>query len=139
MEQENRRSGYKEIEVTADRGLEIWAPSLEELFETAAVGMLKLAGVQTEKGLEITREIKVSAEDIETLLVTFLEEIVFYLEDEETAFTSFQISINGNNLKAFMRGQKVIEIDHEIKAVTFNEIKIKLEENICRVTVVFDL
>ncbi len=139
MDQESVISGYKEIEVTADRGLEIWAPSLEELFENAAVGMLELAGVRTEKDSEVTHKIKISAVDLETLLVTFLEEVAFYLEDENTAFTRFQISIDGNDLKALMRGKKVVEIDYEIKAVTFNEIKIKYEENIFRVTVVFDM
>ena len=132
-------SGYREIEVTADRGIEVWAPDLEELFRVAAIGMLDIAGLKTEIEKEAHRDLKISAIDHETLLISFLEEILFLLEDEATVFSSSQISINEFELHATMSGKKAIWIENEIKAVTYNNLEIKFIDNEYQVTIVFDL
>jgi len=139
MDKETESAGYREIEVTADRGINVWAPDLEELFISAAEGMLSLAGITVEKGGGVSRELELDAIDLETLLVTFLEEIVFILEDEAIALSSVQVSINGTMLKALMKGQKVIRVEYEIKAVTFNNLKILYDGDKYSVTIVFDL
>ena len=132
-------SGYKEIEVTADRAIEVWALSLEDIFITSAIGMYDLAGITTEGEKNFARTISLSALDNEILLVTFLEELAYIIEDESIVFTGLHIDIDGNELKAEMGGRRFVEIEHEIKAVTYNELEIKEEGGKFYVTIVFDL
>lgn len=139
MTHRKKESGFLEIEVTADKGIEVWAPNLETLFVTAVEGMLNIAGLKTEHANEIKRDIDLSAFDLETLLVTFLEEVTFFIEDEKIAFSRFQINISEKKLRGQMFGKKVASIEHDIKAVTFNNLKIINTDSGFSVTIVFDM
>ena len=136
MEQE---SGYKEIEVTADKAIEVWALSIEDLFAIAAEGMLELAGIRSDKSSIVKKQIDLDAFDLETLLITFLEEIAYFLESDSVALKCEQIQISDTSLSASLIGKKVVGIDHEIKAITFNNLKITESDGSFHVTVVFDL
>lgn len=134
-----QKSGYKEIEVTADKAIEVWAPSIEDLFAIAAEGMLEIGGVRTDKSSLVKKQVELEGFDLETLLITFLEEIAFFLESDLVAFKCGQIQISDTSLSASLIGKKVVGIDHEIKAITFNNLKIIEFDGLFHVTVVFDL
>ncbi len=134
-----QKSGYKEIEITADKAIEAWAPSVEELFAIAAEGMFEIGGVRTDKSSLVKKQVELEAFDLETLLITFLEEIAFFLESDSVAFNCEQIQISDTSLNAALVGKKVVGIDHEIKAITFNNLKITESDGTFHVTVVFDL
>jgi SHS2 domain-containing protein len=134
-----QKSGYKEIEVTADKAIEAWAPSIEDLFAIAAEGMLEIGGVRTDKSSFVKKQVELEGFDLETLLITFLEEIAYFLESESEAFKCGQIQISDKSLSASLIGKKVVGIDHEIKAITFNNLKITEFDGLFHVTIVFDL
>jgi SHS2 domain-containing protein len=134
-----QKSGYKEIEVTADKAIEVWAPSIEDLFAIAAEGMLEIGGVRTDKSSLVKKQIELEGFDLETLLITFLEEIAYFLESDSVAFKCGQIQISNTSLSAALIGKKVVGIDHEIKAITFNNLKITEHDGLFHVTIVFDL
>jgi SHS2 domain-containing protein len=138
--QENRKSGYQEIVHTADLALHVWAPSLEALFEEAAGGMYTLMGVQSGGKLRCRREIRLDAGDVESLLVSFLNELLYHYEDEGIAYNHLAVKISaGYQLAATVEGAKSLRQEKEIKAVTFNDLAITQKEGRFEATVVFDV
>src|SRR5512146_725176 len=95
---------FEEIQHTADWSLHVWATDLPGLFAEAARGMNALAGARLAAGPELARQIHLAAPDAESLLVTFLSELLFIGEAEKLAFNKFEIQIGSGQLDAHMSG-----------------------------------
>ena len=133
------RTGYREIEHTADWELEVWAPDIEALFVQAAQGMLALSGLQIKTEPRVERQLDLQAPDDESLLVAFLSELLFLGEQEGLGFDHFRIKITEHRLSAQLSGAPLLSIDKEIKAVTFHRLAILTDENGLRTRLVFDV
>lgn len=132
--------GYEEVEHTADWALRIRAGTLEELFIRAALGMLQLAGAEPREGPTQKRWIELQATDNESLLVTWLEELLFVIETEEVTFTEFDLRMESNTrLTATVHEAPLKNIKKHIKAVTYHDLRITQLEAGLEVTVVFDV
>jgi SHS2 domain-containing protein len=130
---------FEEIEHTADWAIRVRGETLNELFENAANGMFSLLSP-----FSITREAKatqlhLSAVDIETLLVSWLEELLFRLETEHKGADSFKIEIIDTTLKANFKSMPVRSFKKVIKAVTYNELEIANDDEGFHTTIVFDV
>ena len=132
-------AGYREIEHTADWELQVWAPTLPELFEQAARGMYALSGMRLERPAHRQRRLTLQAADAESLLVLFLSELLHFIEHENLAFDRFQIELQGFELHASLRGAAVQKFDKEIKAVTYHNLQVRREAQGYRVNIVFDV
>lgn len=131
---------FEEIEHTADTALRIRGEDLEGLFCNAAVGMLQLAGIEPLAGPTRKRRIKLQASDDESLLVAWLEELLFLIEMDEVTFTEFDLTVEGNtNLTAEVHEAPIGMIKTHIKAVTYHNLKITQVDDGFEVTVVFDV
>jgi SHS2 domain-containing protein len=137
--QNPRRSGYREIEHTADWELEVWAPDLAELLEQAAHGMYALSGIQLKDSPLQERLLEIIAEDAESLLVSFLTELIYYFEQELIGFDTFRLDLNGFQLKAQLSGAELEIIEKEIKAVTYHRLQVRSSEHGLSVNIVFDV
>ncbi len=135
----NTASGFQEIEHTADWALKVWAPDMKSLLQTAAQGMNALAEVQLEFHQPVTRSVELEAFDRESLLVTFLSELLYLQEQEWIAFDRFEISLDGYHLKATLTGGSIQSLKKEIKAVTYHELAVVETEIGLEVVVVFDV
>jgi riboflavin kinase/FMN adenylyltransferase len=82
---------YREIEHTADRALRVWGSSLDDLFVGAARGMYSLMADLDGLVAVDWREIRLEAWDCETLLVDWLNELLFLTETEGLLFVEWQI------------------------------------------------
>ncbi|MFN2196517.1 MAG: archease [Anaerolineales bacterium] len=131
--------GFREIAHTADWQLEVWAPELPELFKLAAQGMYKLANVEVAQTARINRKLALTADDLETLLVNFLSELLFLGESEGLAFDQISLSLKGLQLYAQLSGAEILRQDKEIKAVTFHNLEILYLDELFRVQIVFDV
>ena len=80
---------YEEIEHTADWALRVRGQTLTELFRNAGLGMLSLLGIEHGPGNAESRFIELKADDNETLLVIWLEELLYPLEVENAAVFNF--------------------------------------------------
>lgn len=83
---------FEIIEHTADIGIRAFGASETEVFENAAVGMFSLIS-----DLEKIREdndfnIEIEAEDRETLLVEWLNELIYLYDSQELLLKSFRIA-----------------------------------------------
>jgi SHS2 domain-containing protein len=137
-------SGYKEKPHTADWELKVWAPSLPELFAQAAQGMYALSGAQMEEGSQIRRPLDLQAADLETLLVSFLDELLFLGEQESLAFGRFDLQIdevsgNGCTLQGSVYGARLAHLAKEIKAVTYHNLSVERTQRGFEVNIVFDV
>ena len=132
--------GFREHAHTADWELEVWAPDLPCLLEQAARGMYALSGMRLVSGLAQTRTITLHAEDAESLLVRFLNELLWLEEDQGLGFDRFSITIDDQlNLQAKLDGYLITNLDKEIKAVTYHNLQVENTSQGLRVNIVFDV
>ena len=132
-------AGYRELEHTADWELEAWAPDLPSLLEQAARGMYRLAGARLQAGHRHERQLNLPMKDPESLLVTFLAELLFLEEQEGLAFDVFDLRIEADGLHARLSGGPLASIDKEIKAVTYHNLAIHQTPGGLTVNIVFDV
>lgn len=132
-------AGYREVEHTADWELEVWATDLPGLLEQAARGMYALSGMRLQRQEPVSRALSLQAGDNESLLVSFLSELLYDLEQEGIGFDQFRISLDGLNLQAELSGARLAAVTKEIKAVTYHRLAIRQGEGELRVNIVFDV
>lgn len=131
--------GFREIEHTADWELEVWGPSLPDLFEQAARGMYQLCGAKIDFTTRCEQALSLRAEDPESLLVLFLSELLFLGETDGTAFDGFELSEESGSLNAHLTGGRLVSLEKEIKAVTYHSLQIEHTCQGFRVRIVFDV
>lgn len=86
--------GYREIAHTADWELEVWAPDLSGLLEQAAQGMYALCGARTAGEPRLVEHLELTGLDPESLLVTFLSELLWRLSELGQVFDRFTLQID---------------------------------------------
>jgi SHS2 domain-containing protein len=137
-------AGYKEKPHTADWELKVWAPSLPELFAQAAQGMYALSGARMETQPQVRRPLEFKAADLETLLVTFLDELLFMGEQEKLAFERFELQVDETSdgsytLQGEVHGARLAQLTKEIKAVTYHNLSVERTQRGFEVSIVFDV
>ena len=138
-------AGFKELEnITADIGIEAWGHSLEDAFVSAADGLARLMSDLPAGPKPVTRKIRIEAGSLSSLLVQFLNEIV-YLEETQ-GFLLEKVTyliISGCTLDAVLTGAvfdpEVHSINAHIKAATYHGLEIDEKEDEVRVKVIFDV
>lgn len=133
------RSGYKEIQHTADWALQVWAPDLTGLMQQAALGMIALMGARLSNDGRLERTIMISADDSESLLVAFLNSILYEMELDSIGFDRFELKLDGLKVHARLMSAPLLELQKSIKAVTFHNLEIRPVEAGLETTIVFDV
>ena len=131
--------GHREVEHTADWGLEVWAPDLPGLMEEAARGMYSLMGTVVSDDSRCHRQLELAGEDREQLLVSFLEELLYIADHEELAFDGFLLNVVDTNLLARLEGGSLVSRDKEIKAVTYHYLEIEETGRGLETNIIFDV
>lgn len=132
-------AGYRELAHTADWELEVWAPDFPALLEQAGRGMNALSGLRLLESPRQQRWLVLSAQDEESLLVAFLEELLYLAEIEGLGFDTYTLSVVSLHLDARLEGAPMLSRDKEIKAVTYHRLRITRDNNFYRVRIVFDV
>ena len=136
--------GFEEVEHTADIAIRVRGRSLAEMFANAAYGMAcQMAGHPASAGAEgemIERTIDLTAYDAETLLVSWLGELLYLGEREGCVFIGFDmVKVTASRLQAIVRGGPATTHQRHIKAVTFNDLDIVHTDDGYETTIVFDV
>ena len=131
--------GFEEKAHTADWALRVWAKSLPALFAEAARGMYALSGANQAEGSKVKHTFKVEAPDSESLLVAFLSELVYAVEQEHLIFDEFDVQVEGIKLKVEMSGAPILSLAKAIKAVTYHNLQIQQTARGYEVEIVFDV
>ena len=133
-------SGFREQAHTADWELKAWAPDLPGLLEQSARGMYTLSGMLLQDGVLQRRSISLQGEDAESLVVRFLTELLWYIQQEWLGFDRYSITVDTQfNLEASLEGCTIAELDKEIKAVTYHNLAVRKTPTGLAATLVFDV
>jgi SHS2 domain-containing protein len=133
------KSGFEEIPHTADWAVRVWADSLPGLFVETARAMNSLAGVVPASSVEVTRTFEIKGEDMETLLIGFLSELIYSAEQEKMFFDEFEIQMDKSGLNVRMTGMPIGGMAKAIKAATYHDLHIIKTEEGYQVVIVFDV
>jgi SHS2 domain-containing protein len=131
--------GYAYFEHTADVGIRAWGPTLGDAFAAAAEGLV--ANMVDVKAARIVGEARVAleAETPERLLHAFLDEVLFLLQTRGWVIASAHATLEGTRLAATLEGEAYDAVRHghihEVKAVTFHELRVQREPPEVRVIV----
>ena len=142
-------NGFREITHTADIGLEVWANSYENLFINALNGYYKLV-LSADYSSQFLEKYQFTENEsnYENLLISFLSEINYLLMVKKLviyAVDSIKISKNDNDFHLSVMGQinrlknSEKDIELEIKAVTYHQVKIVETDGIYRTKIFFDI
>lgn len=136
------RAGFEEIDHTADRAVHVWAPTLEELFRQAARAMFSLMLPLEEVPVVVRRESTLPMRDLETGLVDWLNELLFWRETHGEMYRDFGVSFeDGENsrLRGWFEGGPASPRLAVVKAATFHNLQIRREDDgLWHATIVFD-
>lgn len=131
---------------TADVGLIVLAPSLDDLFATAARGMFDYIVVNRDEVRETESEaVVISALSPDELLAEWLNELIFRTETRHRLYRSYEVRVAADalSLTATIRGEAIDhdrhELDHEVKAVTRHGLDLRREGEHWRAEFILDI
>ena len=135
---------FEIIDHTADIGIIAYGTDIKQIFANAALGLFSLMAELDDIKEDAQRDLVLSAEDEEVLLVEWLNELIYIFDVEHIVFKRFEIDkLSGNQIKARCFGQKIKPGQHklkrEIKAATYHMLRISKSNSNYEVQVIFDI
>jgi SHS2 domain-containing protein len=135
---------FEELPHTADWALRVRAESLDRLFEESARGLYALSGTRLAKSPRVRRMLELAASDVESLLVSFLSELVFIAEQEHLGFDEVTVKTGtgeskSRTLSAALVGAPILSQDKAVKAVTYHNLQIEQTADGWEAVVVVDV
>lgn len=123
---------FEIIDHTADIGIVVYGENMKELFCNAGLALLGLITEPERVEEKLHRNLKVTSDDREGLLVNWLNELIYLFDAEQLMFCRFDVeNLTDRQLEASCHGEKFDPNKHRIKrgvkAATYHMLK--LEEN----------
>lgn len=116
---------YQEVEHTADRALWVWGEQMADLFVGAAHGMYSLMADLDGLVATVWRDVRLEGWDRESLLVNWLNELLYITEQEGLLFVDYRIeAITDTRVVARVGGVPSPTTSINIKAATFHELAV---------------
>ena len=132
---------YRLLEHTADAMVEVHGKDLNERFGNAAYALFDQITDVSKVEPKGEMKIALSAETRDQLLVDFLQELLFLHDTEDLVLCEFDVTTDGKNLEARVRGEKFDEKKHTkrsvVKGVTYHRLEFDDEEGV--ITILFDV
>lgn len=131
------------LDHTADVGIIAYGASLNQAFANAARGLFSLITDLDDVEEALSRDIEVTAPDQESLLVAWLNELIYRFDVENILLKRFDVTqLDSTRLKARTYGEKVDSSRHKlktgVKATTYHMLKVE-KTNGYQVQVLFDI
>ena len=137
-------AGFEIFGVTADKGIRAWGRDLPELFVNAAQGLWSLMVEAVAVRPRQMFPVRVEASDRETLLVAWLNELLYLHEVEEFVAAEHAIThLSDTALEAEVWGERVDRAQHlqvgHVKAATYHLLRVQSTEAGWEAQVVVDV
>jgi SHS2 domain-containing protein len=137
------KKDFEILNHTADVGIIAYGADLRQAFANAARGLFSLITELDDVEEVVYRDIELTASDEESLLVAWLNELVYQFDTEGIIFKRFDIiQLDSTHLKARGYGEKVDKSKHKlkigVKAATYHMLKVDKNDGY-RVQVIFDI
>ncbi len=137
------RNDFEIVDHTADVGIIAYGAGMSQLFANAARALFSLITELDDVAEVLYRDTELTAPDEESLLVAWLNELIYLFDVENIVFKRFDVTeLSPTRLKARSYGEKVVGSRHKlktgVKAATYHMLKIDRDDG-CRAQVLFDI
>ena len=134
---------FEIVNHTADVGVIAYGADIKQAFANAARALFSLITELDDVQEVLCRDIEVTATDKESLLVEWLNELIYLFDTENIIFKRFDITeLNNTRLRAKNYGEKVDSARHKlktgVKAATYHMLKVDKDDGY-KVQVIFDI
>jgi len=135
---------YELIEHTADIGIRVKGKDLKSLFKNSASAMFDIIAERKESSVIKQKKIKIEqkADNLEELLVNWLNELLSLSATKELIFSEFRINkIDKNTLQAVVIGEDIknYRVNTEVKAATYHQLKLEEAKGGLQAELIFDV
>jgi SHS2 domain-containing protein len=136
--------GYEIIDHTADVGIVAYGANIDELFSNAAIALFSLITELESIESRFRLDLELSSEDPESLLIEWLNELIYLFDVKRTLFNRFDIrSLTDNELKATCYGEHLDTGRHTVKAgvkaATYHTLKLDKSDDGFRARIILDI
>ena len=144
MDARGMKKTFEIIDHTADIGIIAYGKDVEELFSNAALALFSLITEPESIEEKSHLKLKVSSEDRDSLLVEWLNELIYFFDAKHLLFNRFDIeSLTHNELKAICHGESFDPMKHKIKrgvkAATYHMLKPDKSGDGCKAQIILDI
>jgi len=138
------KKAFEIIDHAADIGIIAYGTDVEELFSNAALALFSLITEPESVEEKLHLDLEVSSEDRDSLLVEWLNELIYLFDAKHILFNRFDIeSLTHNQLKATCHGENFDPVKHKIKmgvkAATYHMLKLDKSRDGCKAQIIFDI
>jgi len=138
------KKAFEIIDHTADIGIIAYGKDVEELFSNAALALFSLITEPESIEEKSHLKLKVSSEDRDSLLVEWLNELIYFFDARHILFNRFDIeSLTHNELKATCYGEDFDPLKHKIKrgvkAATYHMLKLDKNSDGYKAQIILDI
>jgi SHS2 domain-containing protein len=135
---------FEIIDHTADVGIIAYGVDIKQLFSNAALALFSLITEPESITEKLHHNLEISSEDRDSLLVEWLNELIYLFDAEHVLFNRFDIaSLSNKQLKATCYGEKIDPLRHRIKigvkAATYHMLKVDKDSNGYKAQIIFDI
>jgi SHS2 domain-containing protein len=134
---------FKVLDISGDVSLVIYGTTTEELFQNAALGLYSLITEPSSITDTEKQKVHLESDNEETLLVKWLNELIFLFDTYGFVGKTFSILYQKNHLSAYISGGIFDEERDEqrllIKAATYHNLSLKKESMQYEAMVMFDI
>jgi SHS2 domain-containing protein len=124
---------FELLDHPADIGFRTWGDSLETLFANCAYALSSI--ILDPSHIAADRDVTITAEgcDVESLLVNWLNEVLYYVDSKRLAFESFQVRFPEAakvfcEARAEYRDPEKHPVRLLVKAVTYHQLKVSTSD-----------
>jgi len=125
----NYNSKFKILPHPADLKIQAYGRTKEELFSNMLKG-ITASQKATALPEKVKRIIKINSSDLPSLLVDFLNEVLYLTQTNKEIYDMVEFKKLSNlKLEAELQGRKVERFGEDIKAVTYHSLDVHQEED----------
>ena len=138
------KKAFEIIDHAADVGIIAYGTDVEELFSNAALALFSLITEPERVEEKLHLNLEVSSEDTDSLLIEWLNELIYFFDAKHMLFNRFDIgNVTHNELKATCYGEGFDPMKHKIKigvkAATYHMLKLDKNGDGCKAQIILDI
>jgi SHS2 domain-containing protein len=144
MDVTGMKRAFEIMDHTADVGIIAYGTDIEELFCNAALALFSLITELESIQEKVHLSLKVSSDERDSLLIEWLNELIYFFDAKHILFNRFDIeSLTQNELKATCHGEAFDPAKHKIKrgvkAATYHMLRLDKNNDGYKAQIILDI
>jgi SHS2 domain-containing protein len=135
---------YEIFPHTADLGLRVKAATHAGVYTEAASGLMSMIVANLESVRPVTtKTIEVVEDEADLMLFDWLNELLYLVHAERLLLSEFDVTVADGKLNAKCSGEPIDperhQLDHDVKAITYHELKVRITNDGWLAEVIVDI